>query len=162
MIEIRRIHRDEWPAAKRVVYRVAHNIFQIKRPLEEMIEAYESHGELKDLDDIQKNYFENGGTFLIMTDGADLIGTGAIRKLDGNICELKRLWLLTEYQGQGLGARIMQALLAFARENGYKRIRLETDPVAQSRALQFYKHLGFYEIPSYTNRGDEVAMEMVL
>jgi len=114
------------------------------------------------MNDIQKNYFENGGIFLVMTENDQLICTGAIRQLEEGICELKRLWLLTEHHGQGLGYRMLQACLSFAREKGYKRIRLETDPVAQSRALEFYKKLGFYEIPSYTDRGDEVALELVL
>lgn len=164
MIEIRRIRfaPTEWLAAKRVVYRVAHAIFNDPRTLEDSIAYYESKNELKDMNDIQKNYFENGGTFLVMTDNDQIICTGAIRKLEDDVCELKRLWLLTEYQGQGLGYRMLQELLTVARENGYKRIRLETDPVAQSRALEFYKRIGFYEIPSYTDRGDEAAMEMVL
>ena len=164
MIEIRRIRfaPNEGPAAKRVVYRVAHAIFNDQRPLEESITYYESKHELKDMDDIQKSYFENGGIFLVMTENDQIICTGAIRQIEGDICELKRLWLLTDYHGRGLGYRMLQACLSFAREQGYKRIRLETDPVAQSRALEFYKKLGFYEIPSYTERGDEVAMEMVL
>jgi hypothetical protein len=41
-------------------------------------------------------------------------------------------------------------------------MRLETDPIAQSRALEFYKQIGFYEIPRYTERTDDIAMEMVL
>ena len=162
MIEIRRIQPDEWAAAKRVVYRVAHAIFNDPRALEESIAYYEARHELKDMDDIQKNYFENGGIFLVMLDEGQFICTGAIRKLQDDICELKRLWLLTEYHGQGLGHRMLSELLAFARETGYKRIRLETDPIAQSQALNFYKRLGFYEIPGYSDRGDEVAMEMVL
>jgi len=64
MIEIRRIKPHEWPAAKRVIYRVAHEVFSDPRPLEESIAYYESRSELKDLDDIQSNYFENGGTSL--------------------------------------------------------------------------------------------------
>lgn len=162
MIEIRRIKPDEWTAAKRVVYCVAHAIFNDPRTLEDSIMYYESKKELKDMDNIQKNYFENGGIFLVMTENDQLICTGAIRSLKDDICELKRLWLLTEYHGRGLGYRMLQELLTFAREKGYKRIWLETDPVAQSRALEFYKQLGFYEITSYTDRGDEVAMEMVL
>jgi len=164
MIEIRRIRfaPDEWTAAKRLVYRVAHAIFNEPRTLEESIAYHESRHELKDLDDIQKNYFENGGIFLVMVKNDQIIGTGAVRQLEDDICELKRLWLLTEYHGQGLGYRVLQELLSFAREKGYKRIRLETDPITQSRALGFYKRIGFYEIPSYTGRGDEVAMEMIL
>ena len=162
MIEIRRIKPTERLIAKRVVYRVAHAIFNDPRALEESIAYYESRHELKDMDDIQKNYFENEGIFLVMTDNDRFICTGAIRKLEDDICELKRLWLLTEYHGQGLGYRMLQELLSFAREKGYKRIRLETDPIAQNQAVNFYKRIGFYEIPSYADQGDEVAMEMDL
>ena len=162
MIEIRRIRPHEWLVAKRIVYRVAHVIFKETRPLDEMIAHFDARGTLDDLYDIQKNYFENGGTFLVTTQNSKIIGTGAIRRLEDDTCELKRLWLLTEYHGQGLGYRMLQELLTFAREKGYQRIRLETDPEAQSQALEFYKQIGFYEIPSYTNHGGEVAMEMIL
>lgn len=162
MIEIRPIESHEWTAAKRVVYRVAYVIFGGTRPLEEFIVYHESIHELKDMDDIQKSYFENGGTFLGMFAGGEMICTGALRQLDEETCELKRLWLLTEYHGQGLGYRMLRELLSIAKNMGYKRIRLETDPVAQSRALHFYKRIGFYEIPGYSDRTDEVAMEMVL
>ncbi|MEP6894392.1 MAG: GNAT family N-acetyltransferase [Chloroflexota bacterium] len=164
MINIRRIRfaPNEGPAAKRVVYRVAHAIFNDPCTLEDSITYYESKNELGDMDNIQKNYFENGGIFLVMTDNDQIICTGAIRKLEDDICELKRLWLLTEYHRQGLGYRMLNELLSFAKEKNYKRIRLETDSLAQSRAVEFYKQIGFYEIPSYTDRGDELAMEMFL
>ena len=162
MIEIHRIKPDEWLAAKRVVYRVAQAVFNDPRPLEESIAYYESRHELKDMDDIQKSYLENGGIFLVMTDDDRFICTGAIRKLEKDVCELKRLWLLTEYHGRGLGYRMLEELLTFAREAGYKRIRLETDPNAQSQAVSFYKKIGFYEIPGYTDQSGEVAMEMIL
>jgi len=162
MIEIRRIKPDEGPAAKRVIYRVAHDIFHDPRSLEESIVYHESRGELKDMDDIQRNYFEKGGIFLVMLDDNHLIGTGAIRQLEDDICELKRLWLLSQYHGKGLGYRMLQELFSFAREKGYKRIWLQTDAVQQSRALEFYRRLGFYEIPRYTDRTDDIAMEMSL
>lgn len=162
MIEIRRIQLHEWADAKRVVYRVAHAIFNDPRTLEDSIVYYEARHELKDMDDIQASYFENGGTFLAMFDDDKMICTGAIRKLDDDTCELKRLWLLTEYHGQRLGYRMLQELLSSARKMGYERVRLETDPDAQSRAVAFYKQIGFYEIPGYSERTDEVAMEMML
>lgn len=162
MIEIRPIQPHEWTAAKRVVYRVAHVIFGGTRPLEEFITYHESIHELKDMDNIQKSYFAKGGIFLGMFLGGEMICTGAIRRLNDDTCELKRLWLLNGYHGQGLGYKMLQELLSIAKQRGYKRIRLETDPVAQSRALNFYKQVGFYEIPGYSDRTDEVAMEMVL
>jgi len=162
MIEIRPIKPDEAVAAKRVIYRVALVVFNDPRPLEESIAYHEAQGELKDMDDIERSYFDNGGVFLVITNDREIICTGAIRKLEAGICELKRLWLLTEYHGKGLGYRMTQELLRIARDMKYERIRLETDPIYQKPALEFYRRLGFYEIPRYSARTDEIAMEMVL
>jgi putative acetyltransferase len=163
MINIRPIKPDEATAAKRVIYRVAHEIFRDPRTLEESIVYHESRGELEDLDNIEKNYFGNGGIFLVLEDEAEIIGTGAIRQLQDKICELKRLWLLTEYHHKGLGYRMLQELLTVAREMGYERIRLETDAVFQKRAVKFYKQIGFYEIPIASSTPDEdILMELSL
>jgi putative acetyltransferase len=159
MIKIRRINPDEIPFAKQLIYRVAHQVFRDTRPLEESMAYYESQGQLHDIDDLQQTYFDNSGIFLIMTDDDQIIGTGAIRKIDDEICEL---WLLFEYHGKGLGQRMMQELSAFAREKNYQRMRLETDRGHQNRAFDFYKRLGFYEIPRYSDNEDDVAMEMTL
>lgn len=162
MIKIRQIQPGEIPVAKQLIYRVAHEVFHDTRPLEESIAFYEAQGQLHDMDDLQNTYICNDGIFLVMTDDEQIIGTGAVRKMDAETCELKRLWLLFEYHGQGLGYRMMQELLAFARAKGYRHMRLETDQSAQSRAFEFYKRLGFYEIPRYSDNEDDVAMEMVL
>lgn len=162
MIQIRPIRPHEWNEAKRVVYRVAHVVFGDPRTLEDSIAYHESNHELKDMDDIQQNYFENGGTFLAMFDGDEMICTGAIRKWDEETCELKRLWLLHGYQNKGLGYRMMNELLSIARSMGYKKMRLQTDAIAQSRAAEFYKQLGFSEIPRYTEQTDDICMEMML
>ena len=161
MIEIRRIKPDEAPAAKQLIYRVAQDVFNDSRPLEESIAYYEERGVLQEMDSIQQNYFDNDGIFLVLTEDGQIIGTGAIRKIEDGICELKRLWLLTEYHGKGLGYRMMQELLSFAREKGYQRIRLETE-LTQKRALGFYKRLGFYQIQRYRENAEDIAMEMIL
>lgn len=162
MIKIRKIEPHEVSLTKTLIYRVAHRVFQDTRPLEDSIAFYESKGTLSDMDDIQQTYFESDGIFLVITDDNQIIGTGAICKIDDEICELKRLWLLFEYHGKGLGYRMIQQLLAFARDKGYQRIRLETDRDSQRRAFDLYKRLGFYEIPRYSQHQDETAMEMVL
>ena len=159
---IRPIRPDEVPAARYLIYSVAHEIFNDTRPLEDSMAYYDSQGVLEDMDDIQRSYFDDGGTFLVMVDGERIIGTGAIKKWNDEIGELKRLWFLKEYRGQGLGYRMTTELLNFARNKNYRRVRLETDPVAQSHAIQFYKRLGFYEIPRYSQNDDEMAMELIL
>ena len=162
MIKIRRIKPDEVPIAKQLIYRVAHQVFHDTRALEESMAYYESRGELHDMDDLQKTYFDDDGIFLVITYDDQIIGTGAIHKIDNGICELKRVWLLFEYHGRGLGYRMMQELFTFAHEKDYQRMRLETDRDHQNRAFDFYKRLGFYEIPRYSDNEDDVAMEMIL
>lgn len=162
MIKIRQIEPDEVPTAKQLIYRVAHEVFQDTRPLEESIAFYEARAQLHDMDELQQTYFASDGIFLVLTEDDRIIGTGAVRKIDAEICELKRVWLLFEYHGMGLGYRMIQELFSFARAKGYRRIRLETDQAAQNRAFELYKRIGFYEIPRYSDNEDDVAMEMIL
>ena len=162
MIEIRLIQDHEIQEAKRVIFTVAYEVFKEASTLEESIAKYSAQGKLSEMDDIQKNYFENGGTFLVAALNGRIIGTGAIRYLEDSVCELKRLWLLLEYHGQGLGYHMMQELFRIAREKDYKVMRLLTDPIVQKRAVEFYKRLGFYEIPSFGDDPDDMGMEMIL
>lgn len=162
MMEIRPIRQHEILEAKRVIFTVAFEIFKEAGTLEESIAKYSAQGKLSEMEDVRKNYFDNGGTFLVTVQDGRVIGTGAIRYLEQGVCELKRLWLLTEYHGQGLGFRMMRELLRIAREKGYKIIRLETDRIVQARAVQFYERLGFHEIPRFGDDPDDMGMELIL
>ena len=162
MIEIRPIREHEIPEAKRVIFTVAFELFGGADTLEESIAKFSAQGKLAEIDEFQKNYFDNGGTFLVTVLGNRIIGTGAIKYLEEGVCEIKRMWLLREYHGQGYGYQMMQRLLSVARESGYSVVRLETDPIVQTRAVNFYKKIGFYEIPRYGDDPDDVGMEIIL
>lgn len=162
MIEIRPIQKHEIPQAKRVIFTVAFEIFGGADTLEDSIAKFSAQGKLSEMDDVQKNYFQNGGTFLVTVNDGRIIGTGAIRRLEEDVCELKRLWLLPEYHGQRLGYRMMQELFRIARQKGYKSMRLFTDPVYQKRAVEFYKRLGFCEIQASGDDPDDIGMELAL
>jgi len=71
------------------------------------------------------------------------------------------MWLLEAYHGQGIGYRLIQQLIYFARQNRYDHIRLQTSP-EQTRALVFYRKVGFYEIPCYNDELDEISMEIMV
>lgn len=159
MIFIRPIKPVEIPAAKRVILSVAFNIFGFDGTLEESIRHFEALGEFNDMDNVQSHYFENGGTFLVVLYGEQVIGSGALRRLDAETSELKRMWLLEAYHGQGIGYQLITRLIDFARANGYARIRLKTS-LEQSRALDFYRKIGFQEIPCYNEDISEISMEM--
>jgi len=162
MIEIRPVQHHEIPEAKRIIFTVAFELFGGADTLEESIAKFSARGKLSEMDDVQKNYFNNGGTFLVTVDDSHIIGTGAIRFLEQDVCELKRVWLLSKYHGQGLGYRMMQELFGIAQKKGYTTMRLETDPIIQAKAVAFYKRLGFYEIPRYGDDPDDIGMELHL
>ena len=161
MITIRPILKEEIPAAKRVILTVGYGIFGWDGSLEDSIQYFENSNEFVDMDNLQTHYFDNSGLFLAALDDGRLIGTGAIRKLDEKIAELKRIWLLDEYQGQGIGFQLVARLFNFASAHGYQYIRLQTSP-QQKRAVAFYKKFGFLNIPCYNEDKEAVSMEIAL
>lgn len=161
MITIRPIKPDEIPAAKCVMLNMAYSIFGFDGTLEESIRHFEATGMLKDVDEVQAQYFDNRGVFLVALNGEQVIGSGALRMLDNATAELKRMWLLETYHGKGIGYRLINKLIDFARQNGYERICLQTSP-EQVRALGFYQKFGFYEIPCYNDDLGEISMEYIL
>jgi len=163
MIEIRPIQPHEVSLTKRMILTVAYHVFREEGALEDSITKYLAMGKLQEMDDIQKNYFENGGVFLVTVKDGEIIGSGAIRYLQQDICELKRMWLSIDHHSQGLGYKMMRELLSIAREKGYKKMWLETDRDSQKTAVSFYTRVGFYEIPPYDGDDPEdMAMEIVL
>ena len=85
---------------------------------------------------------------IVVYEGSRAIGGGAIRRYDEENIELKRVFVHTDYQGQGIGTKLVSLLIEWAMELGYQRMILETgELLTESCAL--YKKLGFQVIPNY-------------
>ena len=162
-LHIRPIAPAEIAQAKRLILSVARGIFQWPETPAETFRRFDENGELQDVDEALTHYAPPAGIFLVAVAEGQLIGTGAVRPLTPFVCELKRLWLLETYQGQGIGFQLMQALFAFARGAGYTTMRLMTE-TRQTRAISFYQRLGFQPIAPYHDDTDEedVFMEFRL
>jgi putative acetyltransferase len=89
-------------------------------------------------------YHPPGGRLLISEDA----GCVALRRIDEEVCEMKRLYVRPEHRGSGLGRRLVLAIIEEARGIGYRRIRLDTMP-KMDRAQGLYAALGFREIEAY-------------
>lgn len=100
--------------------------------------------------DLQGQYSGANGIFLVLVDDGEIVGTGAVRRLDADTCELKRMWFLKEYRGKGLGMQMAEMLLGFARASGYKKMRLDTGR-RQEQAVRLYQRLGFTFIERYND-----------
>jgi putative acetyltransferase len=76
-------------------------------------------------------------------------GCIALRNLDNNICEMKRLFVRPQARGHGIGMALSQELMSYARQLHYTTMRLDTRREAMPEAFKLYTSLGFYEIPAY-------------
>lgn len=110
-----------------------------------VIGAYKSGEWEKDLQDIEGNYINNKGEFLVGLLDSKVIAMGAIRKISDEIAELKRMRVHPDFQRQGFGQWMLEALEKRAKELGYKRIQLDTT-VKQTVAQYLYEKNGYSEI----------------
>lgn len=62
---------------------------------------------------------------------------------DGGTGELLVIALLPEYEGSGIGGRLMQCAETFLAESGCKKAWLTTDVDPSLRAYGFYRHRGW-------------------
>jgi len=88
------------------------------------------------------------GAFLLVRHAGIPVGCGAVRSLGAGTAELKRMYVVPELRGKGLGRRLVAALEAEARALGVRRLVLETG-TRQLAAVALYRAMGFDPIPLY-------------
>lgn len=88
-------------------------------------------------------------------------GCIALRRLDEQNCEMKRLYVRPQFRGQHIGKLLTRQIILDAGEIGYSHILLDTLPFLKS-AIQLYQNLGFYEIPCYNDSPLETSIYMRL
>lgn len=76
------------------------------------------------------------------------VGCGAIKPYAVDIMEVKRMFVLTAFRGQGVAAKILTGLEKWAKDLGYCRCILETG-FKQPEAISLYKRHGYNQIPNY-------------
>lgn len=107
-------------------------------------------------------YAAPSGRLLLAQYEQQAAGCVALRKLEGDICEMKRLYVRPTYRGKGLGRILVERVIAEARAIGYERMRLDTIVSSMQDAVELYRRMGFKEIAPYRENPIEGALYMEL
>ena len=102
----------------------------------------------EELDGLKQMYSAPAGGIILCKEDKDFIGCVAIRKIDEEAGELKRMYVKPGNQGKGVGAGLLAQAIILAKSCGYKKIRLDTLNYMLP-AIHLYKKAGFHEIPAY-------------
>ena len=101
----------------------------------------------RDLDDPAAAY----AALWIAVDNGAVVGSVALRQVDEGAVELKRMYLRPSERGRGLGRRLLDTALDWARSHGVRVVRLDTSERMEA-AQRLYEAYGFRRVPGHAPR----------
>lgn len=109
-------------------------------------------------------YVQPHGNLWIARDEADqALGIIAVKPLEEEaVCEMKRLWVEDRAKGTGLGRRLAETSITFARDAGYRTMKLDTLRSRMPTAVALYRKLGFTETTAYVHNPESDVIYMAL
>lgn len=93
------------------------------------------------------------GFFVAVGAGGDVVGTAALVVVGDGVGELRKLFLLPEARGAGVGRALLRAVVEAARDAGLERLTLLTRD-RYDRAIRLYERAGFRPAGSRRHRRD--------
>ena len=96
--------------------------------------------------DPESFYVRNGGTVLFALQDGEAIGVVAVKNLSGGVYEFCKLVVLDRARKLGVGRRLVEACVDFARHAGGRLLMLQSFRRLQV-ALGMYERMGFVPMP---------------
>ena len=97
------------------------------------------------LDYMHKTYLKEKAAYFVLKEKGIIIGGAGIAPLEGGeptVCELQKMYFLEEARGKGLGEKMIDHCLDFARKAGFELCYIETLPYMKA-AQKLYIKKGF-------------------
>ena len=102
----------------------------------------------KELKELPGEYSQPEGSLLLVYFDDKPCGCIALRKIDDNVCEMKRLYVKEDLRGKRIGYALVQNIIENAKDAGYRFMRLDNHPWMKE-AESLYKLFEFEEIDAY-------------
>ncbi len=115
-----------------------------------------------ELKNLPGKYSSPRGRLYLAEVNGDVAGCIALRPLESNVCEMKRLFVRDEFRGMQIGKQLIERLIADAKEIGYDAMRLDTFPPKMGKAVRLYESYGFHAIEPYYDNPNEGVLFMEL
>lgn len=121
----------------------------------------EFQGFAAELANLSTMYGPPRGCLLLAKAGAVYVGAVGLREFAPGVAEMKRMFVLPEHQGSGVGIALIESFIAQARRLDYAAIWLDSiRPL--DKALGLYRKFGFQEIGAYRHNPHPEAVFMEL
>jgi putative acetyltransferase len=101
-----------------------------------------------EVEDMYGAYSQKGCAYFVFEEHGKILGGGGVGPLKGgaaDICELKKMYFLSEGRGKGMGQQVLTACLQAAKDLGYEKCYLETFNTMHL-AMKLYERNGFEKI----------------
>jgi len=82
------------------------------------------------------------GVVYILEVDEEMVGMGALRRLEEGVAEIKHMYIQPNYRGHGYGKQMLDKLIEAAKMFGYKTLRLDTIEF-MAAARRIYESAGF-------------------
>jgi GNAT superfamily N-acetyltransferase len=115
--------------------------------------VYDPAVEVPDLLDFGQHYAAPAGAFYVLRVAGRVVGSVGVERLCDDVAELHRLYLDAHLRGQGTGHALVEAVLAWCREEAIRHLVLWSD-TRFDRAHRLYERMGFRRTGERTIAGD--------
>lgn len=102
----------------------------------------------KELSSLPGKYSMPEGRLLLALYNNKPVGCVALRKINDEACEMKRMFVYPEFHGNRIGYGLAEAIINEARSIGYHTMKLDTS-FRQTEAISLYESFGFKKIEPY-------------
>ncbi len=115
----------------------------------------------RELNNLKEKYGLPFGRLYLAYIDNEVAGCIALKRIDKNNCEMKRLYVKEKYRGKKIASKLVDKIIEDAKFIGYKYMLLDTLPFLKS-AINLYKQKGFYEISAYNDSPMNTSIFMKL